>query len=139
MRLQPLEGLGVDEEDLRPTVALSLAGRSGLPVLMIAGGRGSGGAASNGGEERDKELELMALPRSDAQQAEDAQVTVGALLCTVVTTAVGGVNRGCGRGGRGDRYFRAFKFFYGVVTRSTQAGRCKLLRSILREPERFVV
>lgn len=76
MRLQPLEGLGVDEEDVRPTVALSLAGPSGLPVLMIAGGRGSGGAAGNGGEEREKELELMALPRSDIQQHEDAQVTV---------------------------------------------------------------
>lgn len=66
----------MDEEDSRPTVALSLAGRVGLPVLMIAGGKGSGAAAIGGGEEREKELELMALPRSETQQLEDARVTV---------------------------------------------------------------
>lgn len=76
MRLQPLEGLGVDEEDARPTVSLSLAGTKGLPVLMIAGGRGTRGAASTGCDGRDKELELMALPRSGAQERDDALVTV---------------------------------------------------------------
>lgn len=82
MRLQPLEGIGMEEEDAKPTVALSLAGTSGLPVLIIAGekkgggGAGGGGSAALNGEERDKELELMALPRSDEQKREDAQVTV---------------------------------------------------------------
>lgn len=80
MRLEPLEGIGMEEEDAKPTVALSLAGKSGLPVLIIAGGKGSGGNnnAAASGEERDKELELMALPRSAEQQQEDALVTVRA-------------------------------------------------------------
>lgn len=83
MRLQPLEGVGMEEEDAKPTVALSLAGKSGLPVLIIAGekkgGRGGGGGSTVtvAGEEMDKELELMALPRSEEQRREDAQVTVG--------------------------------------------------------------
>lgn len=72
MRLQPLEGIGMEEEDAKPTVALSLAGTSGLPVLIIAGEKKGGG----GGEETEKELELMALPRSDEQKSEDAQVKV---------------------------------------------------------------
>lgn len=83
MCLQPLEGVGMGEEDAKPTVALSLAGTSGLPVLIIAGekkgggsGGGSGGGAAMNTEEREKELELMALPRSDEQKSEDAQVTV---------------------------------------------------------------
>ena len=66
----------MDEDDMRPTVALSLAERVGLPELMIAGGKGSGAAAIGGSGEREKELELMALPRSEAQQLEDARVTV---------------------------------------------------------------
>ncbi|CAM9373527.1 unnamed protein product, partial [Ectocarpus fasciculatus] len=74
MRLQPLEGIGMEEEDARPTVALSLAGASGLPVLIIAGGKGSGGDAAASGEERDKELELMALPRTEEQRREDSHV-----------------------------------------------------------------
>lgn len=76
MRLQPLEGIGMEEEDAKPTVALSLAGASGLPVLIIAGGKGSGGDAAVSGEERDKELELMALPRTEEQQREDSHVKV---------------------------------------------------------------
>lgn len=78
MRLQPLEGIGMEEEDAKPTVALSLAGTSGLPVLIIAGEKksGGGGSAALNGEEMAKELELMALPRSDEQKREDAQVTV---------------------------------------------------------------
>lgn len=75
MKLQPLEGLGVEDEDSRPTVALSLAGRAGLPVLMIADGKGRG-AAKAGAEVPEKQLELMALPRSDAQERDDAQVNV---------------------------------------------------------------
>lgn len=84
MRLQPLEGIGTEEEDAKPTVALSLAGTSGLPVLIIAGGKGRGGDAAASGEERDKELELMALPRNQEQQREDAQVKVGHTKITVV-------------------------------------------------------
>ena len=79
MRLQPLEGIGMEEEDAKPTVALSLAGKSGLPVLIIAGEKragGRGGRSAVSGEEVDKELELMALPRSEEQRSEDAQVTV---------------------------------------------------------------
>lgn len=75
MRLEPLEGISTEEKDAKPTVALSLVGQSGLPVLIIAGGKGSGGNAAVSGEEN-KELELMALPRSNEQQREDAQVTV---------------------------------------------------------------
>lgn len=86
MKLQPLEGLGMEEEDARPTVALSLVGRAGLPVLMIAGGKGSG--VESRGEELEKELELMALPRSDAQERDDAQVS--AIQCSS-NVAVGGL------------------------------------------------
>lgn len=74
MKLQPLEGLGLEEEDVRATVALSLCGRSGLPALMIAYGRGNPSVASNGGEDVERQLALMALPRSEAQHLEDAQV-----------------------------------------------------------------
>lgn len=75
MKLQPLEGLGVGDEDSRPTVAISLAGRAGLPVLMIAGGHGGRGAARGETDgEIQKELELMALPRSAAQEQDDPQV-----------------------------------------------------------------
>lgn len=89
MRLEPLEGIGMEEEDAKPTVALSLAGKSGLPVLIIAGGKGSGGNnAAASGEERDKELELMALPRSDEQQREDALVTVRRIILSTEYTSV---------------------------------------------------
>lgn len=78
MKLQPLEGLGVGDEDTRPAVALSLTGRGGLPVLMIAGGHGGRGATRGGTDrEAQKELELMALPRSGAQERDDAQVCFG--------------------------------------------------------------
>lgn len=73
MKLQLLEGLGVEDEVSRPTVALSLAGRAGLPVLMIAGGKGRG-TARGGAEVPEMELELMALPRSDARERDDVQV-----------------------------------------------------------------
>lgn len=81
MHLEPMEGLGFDEDDARPTVALSLAGKAGLPVLMITRMRGRGDAVVNDGdEESQRKLELMVLPRSDAQQFEDSRVTVSDCL-----------------------------------------------------------
>lgn len=92
--LEPLEGLGFDEDDARPTVALSLAGKAGLPVLMVTRVKVRGDALANDGEEESqRKLELMVLPRSDAQQFEDSRVPVSH-------------RRTVGRGGIGHRHGR---------------------------------